>query len=173
MHPKLAALLTLTGLWTSTALALEPQVLDGKIVRVHDGDSVTLLDAENRQHKIRLDGIDAPELGQAFGKTSRRELQDISQGRIAQARCHKTDRYERKVCRVSIDGHDISLLQLSSGMAWMFRRYARELSPATRQSYDAAETEARQSKKGLWSDPNPQPPWDWRTEHASKPQARP
>ena len=74
MHPTATALLILTGLWSSTALALEPQVLDGKIVRVHDGDSVTLLDAQNRQHKIRLDGIDAPELGQAFCKTSRHEL---------------------------------------------------------------------------------------------------
>jgi endonuclease YncB( thermonuclease family) len=65
--------------------------IEGRIVGVHDGDSITLLDAENRQHKIRLDGIDAPELGQPFGRAAKRHLAN----RMAVAECSKTDRYRR------------------------------------------------------------------------------
>ncbi len=171
LSPRL--LLLLVTLLPLGAGAGEPWTLTGRIVHVQDGDSITLLDTQSRQHKIRLDGIDAPELGQAFGKAARRQLQDASLRREAEAHCHKTDRYDREVCRVTVDGADVGLHQIDSGMAWMFRRYVRELPPTTRRTYDTSEAQARELKRGLWSEPNPQPPWDWRTTRTAKPRADP
>lgn len=161
------------GLLPACSLAADAWTLSGRIVNVHDGDTVTLLDAQNRQHKIRLDGIDAPELGQAFGKASKRALQEQALRRDAQAACHKEDRYRREVCRVTVDGADTGLQQLQAGMAWVFRRYERELPSDTREVYDSAEKQARSTQRGLWSDREPQPPWDWRADHAPKAVSRP
>ena len=160
--------LLLMVLSASAATAAEPWTLDGRVVRVHDGDTLTLLDAQNRQHQIRLDGIDAPELGQAFGKASRKSLQEISLRQNAQASCHKQDRYGRAVCRVTVNGADTSQFQLDTGMAWVFRRYERELAAPIRQAYDLSERQARQQRRGLWSEPSPEAPWDWRAAHAPK-----
>lgn len=76
---------------------------EARIAGVHDGDAITLLDAANRQHKIRLDGIDAPELGQPFGKASKPNLADLVFNREVVADCGKTDRYRREVCRVLVE----------------------------------------------------------------------
>ena len=73
---------------------------------VTDGDTITLLDVDNRQHKIRLDGIDAPELGQPFGRASKQHLAELLANREAVAECSKIDRYRREVCRVLVGGAD-------------------------------------------------------------------
>jgi endonuclease YncB( thermonuclease family) len=70
--------------------------IEGRIVGVHDGDTITLLDAEHHRHKIRLDGIDAPELGQPFGGASNKHLAGLPSNREAVAECGKTDRYGRE-----------------------------------------------------------------------------
>lgn len=116
--------------------------IDGRVVGVTDGDTVTLLDAERRQHKIRLDGIDAPEGGQPFGAASKRHLSDLAFDRQAVAECSKTDRYGRHVCKLLIDGTDAGLAQVRAGLAWYFRRYAKELQPDRRKQYDEAELAA-------------------------------
>ncbi len=131
---------------------------------VHDGDTITLLDAENRQHKIRLDGIDAPELGQPFGRASKQHLAELLANREAVAECSKTDRYRREVCRVLIGGADAGLEQIRAGMAWCFRRYAKELPPDRRQQYTDMEAQAQAERRGLWTDGEPVPPWDWRAQ---------
>lgn len=100
--------------------------LSGRIVAVSDGDTVTLLDASKTQHRIRLDGIDAPERGQAFGQRSKESMSDLAFGRAADAQCHKTDRYGREVCKVVVNGTDIALEQIRRGMAWHFKRYSHE-----------------------------------------------
>ena len=69
---------------------------------VTDGDTITLLDVDNRQHKIRLDGIDAPESGQPFGRASKKHLAELLADREAVVECSKTDRYRREVCRVLV-----------------------------------------------------------------------
>ena len=76
--------------------------IEGRIVGVHDGDSITMLDVNKSQHKIRLDGIDAPELGQPFGRASKQHLAELLASRQAMAECGKIDRYRRKVCRVMV-----------------------------------------------------------------------
>jgi endonuclease YncB( thermonuclease family) len=147
------------------AITAQAHTVEGRIVGVHDGDSITLLDADNRQHKIRLDGIDAPELGQPFGRASKQHLAEQVANRIAVADCGKADRYGRQVCRVLVGGADAGLAQIRGGMAWYFRRYARELAPERRQQHADAEALAQAERRGLWADAEPVAPWDWRATH--------
>jgi endonuclease YncB( thermonuclease family) len=131
-------------------------------VGITDGDTITLLDSANRQHKIRLGGIDAPERGQPFGNVSRQHLAGLTIGKQAEADCPKVDRYERLVCRVLVDGKDVALAQLNAGLAWWYRKYANEQPPQERLTYEAAEDKAAVDRIGLWTDKNPVPPWEWR-----------
>ena len=103
--------------------------IEGRIVGVTDGDTITLLDVDNRQHKIRLDGIDAPESGQPFGRASKQHLAELLANREAVAECSKIDRYRREVCRVLVGGADAGLEQVRADLAWFFSRYAKELPP--------------------------------------------
>jgi endonuclease YncB( thermonuclease family) len=136
--------------------------LTGKVIKVTDGDTVTVLDHTNTQHRIRLQGIDAPERKQAFGNTSRKHLANLVAGKTVTVKWDKRDRYGRIVGIVYIDGQDINLEQLKAGMAWFYRYYQKELSPENRKLYAQAEAEARGNKMGLWQDKNPMPPWEWR-----------
>lgn len=146
-------------------------VVQGRVVGVSDGDTFTLLDRDNRQHKIRLAGIDAPEKGQAFGEQSRQNLAALAFQRDARADCDKTDRFGREVCKVWVQPPDcprcgmtldVGHAQVIVGLAWWFRRYANEQSPDDRGRYESDETEARLRKRGLWHEKQPVPPWDWR-----------
>jgi hypothetical protein len=94
-------------------------------VGVADGDTITLLDNNRQQHRIRLAGIDAPEKAQPFGQRSKQHLSELAFGKQAKADCYKIDRYDRDVCTVYVDGKDIGLAQIDAGMAWWFRKYAR------------------------------------------------
>ena len=152
-----AALFTLGSLQTSSAYELT-----GRIVSIADGDTVTLLDANLRQHKIRLSGIDAPEKRQPFGNRSRLHLGTLVFGRQVTADCPKTDRYNRAVCRLEVDGVDANLAQIEAGMAWHYKAYSREQSPADRWRYAKAEDRAREARHGLWADRAPVAPWDFR-----------
>src|SRR5687768_12800313 len=78
------------------ACANEPLV--GKVVAIQDGDTLTLLDPESRQHRIRLSGVDAPEKGQPFGQVSKEHLSILCFGKLVSARCPKIDHYGREVC---------------------------------------------------------------------------
>ena len=119
--------------------------IEGRIAGVHDGDTITLLNVDNRQHKVRLDGIDAPELGQPFGRASKQHLAELLFNREAVAECSKIDRYRREVCRVLVGGADAGLEQIRAGLAWFFRRYAKGLSPDRRQQYADTEAQAPRS----------------------------
>lgn len=136
--------------------------LDGRVVGVSDGDTLTLLDADKRQHKIRLSGIDAPESGQAFGSRSKQALSDCAFGKTAIVTGDNTDRYGRTVAKVSVAGVDCNRRQIELGMAWHYKKYAGEQPVAERTAYAAAEDAARGEKRGLWVDPHAMPPWDWR-----------
>jgi endonuclease YncB( thermonuclease family) len=159
MLPRLLAALVLAASSVAPACAAE---WTGVVVGVADGDTLTLLDNRKTQHRIRLDGIDAPERKQPFGQRSRQSLTELAKGRHATADCPKTDRYGRAVCRVRIDGVDVGLAQLERGLAWHYLKYAHELDPPVRVRYERAEREARMGRAGLWSQPQPTPPWDYR-----------
>jgi endonuclease YncB( thermonuclease family) len=134
----------------------------GRVVGIQDGDTVTVLDASNQQHRIRLAGIDAPEKAQAFGTSAKEHLARLAFGKHADLRCAKRDRYGREVCSLYVAGRDLGLEQVRSGHAWWFREYAREQSLEDRKVFESAENEAREARRGLWRDASPQAPWAWR-----------
>lgn len=148
---------------------------DARVVGVSDGDTITVLDAARRQHKVRLAGIDAPEKTQAFGQAAKRHLSDLAYGRNVTLDClPKPDRYQRLLCVVQVAGQDANLAQIRAGYAWWYRAYAREQTPERQSAYAQAEDSARAGRRGLWRDPEPEAPWDYR--HAkrsatSRPQA--
>jgi endonuclease YncB( thermonuclease family) len=136
--------------------------LYGEVVDVTDGETLTLLDASNSQHKIRLSGIDAPEMTQAFGSRSKQSLLGLAFNRVAMVETTKRDRYGRNVGKVLIDGQDVNLIQVERGMAWVYRAYEAEQSVEDRATYAYAEGKAKVGKQGLWSGAAPQPPWAYR-----------
>ena len=140
------------------------ETLTGRIVRVADGDTVTVLDATNTQYRIRLEGIDAPESRQAFGTQSKKSLSDMIFGKDVTVVYQKIDQYGRLVGKILLDGKDINLEQVKAGMAWHYKEYQREQTPEDRELYAAAEDQARTARRGLWQDPDPIEPSAFRKE---------
>jgi endonuclease YncB( thermonuclease family) len=136
--------------------------LQGRVVSVTDGDTVRILSVDNTEYRVRLTGIDAPERGQAFGTASRDHLSSLIAGKTVFVESSKTDRYGRILGKILLDGRDISLEQVEAGYAWWYRYYADEQSPTDRRLYGAAEAAAQKARRGLWADPNPVNPYEWR-----------
>mgnify|MGYP001766232260 FL=1 len=136
--------------------------LNGKVVKITDGDTLVVLDAGNTQHKIRLSGIDAPETNQPFGKRSKEALSALVAGQRVEVDWHKRDRYDRIVGKVIAQGGDVNLAQVRTGMAWWYRKYADEQTLVDQGLYAAAEAKARVSGVGLWGEKEPIAPWAWR-----------
>lgn len=138
------------------------QTLTGRVVRIADGDTVTVLDATNTQHRIRLQGIDAPESHQAFGTQSKKSLSDMIFDQEVTVIYDKTDQYGRLVGKILLNGKDMNLEQVKAGMAWHYKEYEREQSPEDRELYARAEDDARSARRGLWVDANPVEPGEFR-----------
>jgi endonuclease YncB( thermonuclease family) len=131
-------------------------------VGVADGDTITVLSAGNQQTRVRLQGIDAPESGQAFGQVSKRNLSNFIFDKQVVVEYEKTDRYGRTLGKVLAGRRDVNLEQVKAGLAWHYKDYQEEQQPEDRRLYADAETDARAAKRGLWADANPIPPWDFR-----------
>lgn len=147
------------------------ETLTGKVVGVADGDTVTVLDADYQQHKIRLSGIDAPERSQAFGQRSKESMSALVFGKDVDVQWNKRDRYRRIVGKVMVQPSDCptcpktldaGLAQVTIGLAWWYQKYAKDQSAEDAGRYEFAEHEARAKRAGLWGDAHPTPPWDWR-----------
>ena len=134
--------------------------ISGRVVGVHDGDTLTLLDAEKRQVKIRLAEIDTPESAQPYGSRAKQALSDLVFGRDVLVDVQDIDRYGRTVGRVSVGGTDVNAALVAAGAAWVYRQYAKD------PQLFALEAEARAAQRGLWALPETQrtPPWEWRRE---------
>jgi endonuclease YncB( thermonuclease family) len=140
----------------------QAETLSGRVVRITDGDTLVVLDASKVQHKIRLQGIDAPERGQAFGTKSKENLSDLVAGKSVVVDYSKYDRYQRILGKVLVNGQDVNLEQIEDGMAWHYKKYQGEQSFSDRVKYSDAERESRRHKLDLWQDPHPIPPWAYR-----------
>ena len=105
---------------------------------------------------MRLAGIDAPELDQAFGEQSRDSLRRLVLQRTVQVTLQTSDAYGRNVAQVRVAGVDVETEQVRHGMAWVYRQYNRDAQLL------ALEAEAKAARRGLWVEANPTPPWDWR-----------
>jgi len=140
----------------SAAAASLAATLAGRVVKVADGDTLTVLDAGKTQHKVRLAKIDAPEKSQAFGAASRKRLAAFVAGKDITVEWSEKDRYGRILGTVFEGGRDVNLEMVKDGMAWHYKRYDNT------EEYADAEAEARRERRGLWRDANPTPPWEFR-----------
>jgi endonuclease YncB( thermonuclease family) len=138
----------------------QAETLSGTVIGVVDGDTLTIVDAQKRRHRVRLGQVDAPESKQAFGVKSARSLHGLCFRKTAQVEWQAKDQYNRPIGHVTCEGVDANAAQVRRGMAWV--------SPKSTQPGSALyelEAYARVRGIGLWSDPRPVPPWDWRPRH--------
>ncbi len=162
-HVRMKILLIVFTLISSLLCSfVQAGTLSGTVVRITDGDTLVVLDANKAQYKIRLMGIDAPESNQAYGKESKDNLSDLVAGKFVVVEYDKLDRYKKIIGKILLSGKDVNLEQVASGMAWHYKNYQGEQSQADQMEYSEAEIDARNTKRGLWHDPDPIPPWDYR-----------
>jgi endonuclease YncB( thermonuclease family) len=138
------------------------KTIEGLVVGVADGDTITVLDQQKNTYKIRLQGIDAPEKKQAFGEKSKQSLHDLVHSKQVRIEYDKEDKYGRIVGKVIVDDVDVCLQQLVLGMAWHYKKYQNEQSVSDRALYSETELKSKSLKLGLWSDDTPMPPWEFR-----------
>ena len=131
------------------------QHFEGKVVSVADGDTIGVL-IDNMERKIRLSDIDAPERTQAFGSRAKIALSDKVFGKTVKVTVHDKDRYGRYVGTITSNNKNINLEMVKEGHAWWYRQYSKNY------EFGQAELEARKNKEGLWLDPSPTPPWEYR-----------
>jgi endonuclease YncB( thermonuclease family) len=132
------------------------------VVGLTDGDTTKVLTANKQLLRVRVAWIDAPESSQAFGQRARQAMSALVFGKDVELRFHTVDRYGRIVAMVFVDGENAGLELIRQGLAWKFDRYLPEASPDIQQSYTATEATARTTRIGLWTDADPQPPWEYR-----------
>lgn len=125
----------------SNANSLE---LIGKVIKVSDGDTVTILTEDKTQQKIRLNDIDAPEKKQAFGNKSKDNLAKYIAGKTVTVQYQKKDKYKRILGTIYYNNTDINLQQVKDGYAWVYKKYSNN------QTYYKAERTARDKRVGLW-----------------------
>ena len=138
------------------AFSAELHAFTAKAVSVHDGDTLTAVDASNVQHKVRLAGIDAPETKQPFGTKARERLAELTHGKSVRVLPVDRDRYGRTVARIEVEGQDVNRQMIADRLAWHYTRYSKDAAMA------GAERDARAARRGLWADREPVPPWEWR-----------
>ena len=140
------------------------KTLTGKVIRVADGDTVTILLKDKTEQRIRFQAIDAPEHAQDFGSASRKFLNDLVYGKTILVKVDKIDKHNRVVGRVYLDDTDVELESLKAGMSWHYSFFNQEKALAE------AQAEAQKAKRGLWSQKNPINPQDWR--RGKRPEAK-
>ena len=127
--------------------------LPGKVVSIHDGDTITILQGK-QQIKVRLFGIDAPELKQPYGKKSKQFLANLIAREVVEVEPKGKDRYKRTLGIIRYKDQDINAQMVLNGYAWAYVKYSR--------IYVNQEKLARENKRGLWQSSDPTPPWEWR-----------
>jgi micrococcal nuclease len=137
--------------------------LDGKIIRIIDGDTVYFQAAgDDNFKKLRLVGIDAPEIKQPFGRQSKQCLANLINNKSIQIISYGEDHYKRTLAKIFIKKIDINLAMIKEGCAWFYRRYKNTLDKDDQAMYDKAEIFAIENKKGLFSNQEAEAPWVWR-----------
>jgi endonuclease YncB( thermonuclease family) len=146
------SLLTLLLLGTS----LLGQNFTGRVVRVIDGDTISVL-TDRTEVRIRLAECDAPESSQPFGYRAKQFTSSLVFGRDVTVIPQGTDRYHRTIAHIITDQSlDVSTELIRAGLAWWYRQYSRNA------DLGILERQAREAHRGLWSEPSPTPPWEWR-----------
>ena len=157
---------------TATMIAPGQQAL-APVAAVSDGDTIWVGPA-GQAERVRLFGVDAPEKSQPWGAQSKAALEAMAKGKTVLVQVFFADRYGRMVAKVWIPGPqcaqaqgcsswiDANYEQVKAGNAWHYAQYAKDQPAADREAYGQAQREAMQARRGLWSEPNPEAPWDYR-----------
>jgi uncharacterized endonuclease HI_1296 len=125
-----------------------------KVIKISDGDTITILTQQRKQVKVRLYGIDAPEKKQPYGQKSRQFLASLIAGQVVEVEPKGKDRYKRTLGIIHYKGQDINAQMVLNGYAWAYVKYSK--------IYVDQEKLAREKKLGLWQSNDPTPPWEWR-----------
>lgn len=142
--------------WLAMVSPALAETFQGKVVRVLDGDTIDVL-RERTPLRIRLSEIDAPESGQPFGTKATGFVREHAAQKQVTVKVVDTDRYGRSIGEIFLpDGSSLNRMLVQEGYAWWYRRYSRDA------SLGVLEAQARTNRKGLWADPNPIAPWEWR-----------
>ena len=129
---------------------------EAQCVKVYDGDTIEVMAGGPKSLRVRLHAIDSPEKGQPFSNAASKRTRELIEGRRVRVEVRDRDRYDRLVARIYIDDRDLSEQLISEGLAWHYTRYSSEL------ALGRAQREARKARRGLWQDPDPVPPWEFR-----------
>ena len=148
--------LALAFVGAARSVVAAPYTLQGRTVRVLDGDTIEILDAQNTTHKVRLSEIDSPEKNQPHGQDAKAALSKMVFGKDVVVNVSTKDRYGRAIGNVLVDGIDVNGSLVKYGYSWCYRAYKHR---AIIEQYEA---EAREHKRGLWKSEKPIPPWDFR-----------
>ena len=126
-----------------------------KVIKISDGDTITILTQQHEQIKVRLYGIDAPEKKQQdYGQRSKQFLANLIAGKVVEVDENGKDRYKRTIGTIYLDGKDINAQMVANGYAWAYRKFSKKYTPQ--------ESKAKSQRLGLWRDKEPIPPWEWR-----------
>tara|TARA_B110000879_G_C11024136_1_gene452112 strand:- start:156 stop:629 length:474 start_codon:yes stop_codon:yes gene_type:complete len=137
-------------------LSAQAEIIEGLVVKIADGDTLTLLTGSNEKIKVRLAGIDTPERKQPFGSEAKQALSKLVFQKKALIEVETKDRYGRTVGIVFVDGQNINYELVRQGMAWVYRKYTND------EILYELEAQAKTKKTGLWADAKPIAPWSWR-----------
>lgn len=141
---------------TISLFILTSFTITGKIVSILDGDTIILLDSNNEQIRVRLEGIDCPEKSQPFGQMAKQATSSFIYGKEVRIITSGKDRYGRTIGFIYIDDICVNKELLRLGLAWHYKAYNNDPELAK------LEEQARASKIGIWSQTEPIAPWDYR-----------
>lgn len=154
---RIVRLSLLTALACSALVAQKGAEYKAPVIGISDGDTINVLH-DGASYRIRLWGIDCPELKQAFGTRAKQFTGDLAFGKTVTLNVHDVDRYGRQVAEIILpDGRNLNREILRAGFAWWYRQFAKHDT-----ELEQLESEAKMAKRGLWVDKNPIPPWDFR-----------
>src|SRR5262245_23330677 len=133
-------------------LFLAPDSFSARCIGVRDGDTIEVL-RDNSPVKVRLEGVDCPEVGQDFSQKAKQFTSGLLFGKTVEIHSTGNDKYGRLIARVIVDGKDVSEQLLMAGLAWHFKKYNKDRHLAE------LERKAREDRVGLWSLSDPIAPW--------------
>lgn len=141
------------------SLSIIAVAVSGKVIRVSDGDTI-LIQSGSQKIRVRMYGIDAPELKQKYGEESKKYLEKRIMDKNVDIKVINQDQYGRKVGKVFYKNKDINLEMIETGNAWFYEYHAKR-----EKEYRKAFKNAQEQKLGLWKEKNPQNPRNFRLEN--------
>jgi endonuclease YncB( thermonuclease family) len=143
------------------SLTCQAATIEGMVVGIVDGDTITVQDARNVRHRIHLAGIEAPKKFQTYGQRAKDSMSELVFRQQVTVQTGKRDKYGREPGKVLVGGRDASLEQIKKGFAWHSKAYEGAQSPEDSKAFAAAQAEAKIQRVGLWRDSHPVPPWEF------------